>query len=453
MITRRNFVTASAVAAGTVALAACSSDTDSGTTATSTSIAGTYAYHVGNYDFGAATDKLIVTLDAEVDSASADNFAVTETMQTTDFTDATLPIVETTRDRIVADAYTCDENGDPTDAASSMVALELDVSNPDLVGVFLYRMDLQQNTWTDPYYLTVTMSEETPLTSGGEQVESLTVDTEPTAKTTDADEFSIEEFTASDGVTIRYAAKAPETESSNLVVWLHGLGEGGSGDEATDPTISVLGSKATVLIGGDFQSEVGGAHILAPQCPTFWMDNDGARGNLNDGAINADGTSYYLTSLTELIDDYVASNGIEKVVLTGCSNGGYMVMVLALNDPEKYDAYVPVCEAMPDEYITDELIESIKDCPLYFIYSTNDQIVDPTIHEEPTITRLEGAGASALHVSTSDSVVDTSGRFFDAEGNPYEYQGHFAWVHFFNNEADCNDGDQTAWGFIADSLR
>jgi predicted peptidase len=107
-------------------------------------------------------------------------------------------------------------------------------------------------------------------------------------------------------------------------------------------------------------------------------------------------------------------------------------MLLALHS--KYDAYVPICEALPDKFITDEQIQILKDLPMYFIFSLDDKVVDPNQHEIPTIKRLKEANASQLYVSSTNHVVDTSGNYKDKNGYAYMYNGHWSWIYFFNNE-------------------
>lgn len=145
-------------------------------------------------------------------------------------------------------------------------------------------------------------------------------------------------------------------------MWLHGLGEGG-----VDPHLTLLANKVVALSEGEFQQTVGSAHILVPQCPTYWMDADGKGSNYVNGAIEADGTSFYTASLEELIDAHASKVGADKIVLTGCSNGGYMVMVLLMSRPDAYVCAVPICEAMDDKFISDEQIASLRDKPLYFV--------------------------------------------------------------------------------------
>lgn len=159
--------------------------------------------------------------------------------------------------------------------------------------------------------------------------------------------------------------------------------------------------------------------------------------------------SFYTPSLKELIDAYKEATGSEKVILTGCSNGGFMSLLMAMTYPGEYDGIVPICEALKDEYITDAQLEAVKDLPMYFVYSEDDDTVVPGLYEIPTLNRLGAMGASNVHVSTTEHVTDTSGQYNDADGNPYQYAGHFSWVYFHNDETMCGEHGETAWDFIA----
>ncbi|MGM9940601.1 MAG: hypothetical protein ACI32N_01225 [Bulleidia sp.] len=419
-------------------------------TAGSDTLTGTYAVEIGGFDWGCGTTKAIITFDHVVDAVDKDTFTVTETKMATDFSQAPeFPVVEVTNPRTVTDAYLCDENGNRTDSASRYAAVELYVS-PNDGSPLLFTMSTQLNTWSDPYYLTIETAEGIVLTSEGTDVTTVTIDTALTGKTTDADMFDTASFTAADGITYNYAAYTPETESDTLVVWLHGLGEGGT--ENTDPSVTLLANKVTALAGETFQNTLGGAHVLVPQCPTYWMDNDGKGTNFNGGGIQADGTSFYTESLHELIASYKEQIKAEKVVIAGCSNGGYMTMLMGMNYADEYDVLVPICEAVPDAVITDDQISTLKDLPMFFIYSKDDTTVDPTLHEIPTIDRLIQAGAENIHVSTSEHVIDMSGEYKDADGNPYQYMGHWSWIYFDNNDSSCDECGQSVFEWIAEQL-
>lgn len=402
-------------------------------------VSGTYDIHITGYDWGAGVNEVTLNLDSTLDAVSAEDFVVTETKQTTDWTSETFDVVEATLDRQVTDAYFVDADGNKTDSPSDRVMLELYVS-PNDGSPFLFSMATQFNTYSDPYYLTINSSDTAAF--------KLDIAQDYVNKTTSADNWGLDTYESADGVKYNYAYYNPETEAKTLFVWLHGMGEGGT--ENTDPYVTILANKVTALASEEFQSTVGGAYVVAPQCPTYWMDNDGQMGNLSTG-IGADGKSFYLESLEEFIDAYKAKVGAEKVVIGGCSNGGFMTMLLSISRPDAYAGAIPICEALSDELITDEQIASLKDLPMYFIYSEDDTTVNPEYCEVPTIERLKAAGKTSdtLHVSTTEHVIDTSGEYKDEEGNPYTYMGHWSWIYFDNNDSACNEDGLTAWDFIA----
>ena len=415
----------------------------------SSTIKGTYAIHVDGYDWGAGVSKATITLDYALDAVSEKDFIVQETKQATDFTDPTFPIKEVTVDRSVTKAYLTDDKGQPTTNPSKVVTLELAVS-PNDGSPLLYSMGTGYNTWSDPYFLTITLNKDATLKSIGEEVKEFTVDTAFTKKTTAADSFKTSTFKATDGVEYKYAAYTPEEKSETLFVWLHGMGEGGTMKE-TDAYIPLLANKATAYASENFQKTVGNAHVLVPQCPTFWMDSKGDGGR--SALVENDGTSFYSQSLKELIDSYKKEVGATKVVLAGCSNGGYMTLRMAIDHPTEFAAIVPICEALKDSFITDEELKGIKDLQMYFIYSKDDATVKPEEYEIPTIKRLKDLGATNLHVSTTDSVIDTSGTYKTPEGQPYQYNGHWSWIYFDNNESKCDECNKDSWSWIAENLK
>lgn len=64
-----------------------------------------------------------------------------------------------------------------------------------------------------------------------------------------------------------------------------------------------------------------------------------------------------------------------------------------------------------------------------------------------------GKTDETLHVSTTDHVEDLSGKYKDADGNPYQYNGHWSWIYFFNNECECDVDGLKAWDFIAENVK
>ena len=407
------------------------------------------AYVIGD-DWGPAVSKTVIELDKTINSNSVnkDSFTVEESKEVYDWSDpgAGKTTVSEPAARTVLNAYTSDANGNQVSTDSNYVTIEMYVS-PSEGSPFIYNLATGFNTWCTPYNLYVSLNDEAVLMSGDEMINALNVtasiDVAGEGKICPQGEvFNMKSYTTSNGTNYSYAEYVPaEDDKKNaLVIWLHGAGEGGK-----DPYIDILGNEVTALAGEQFQGLFEGAYILTPQSPTMWMD-DGT------GAYqNGDKGSCYADSLFEMIDAYVKANDDidpDRVIIGGCSNGGYMTMEMILKHPDYFAAAYPICEAYQDQYITDEQIEAIKDMPIWFTYAKNDGTVNPGLCSEATIERLLAAGATNVHVSAFEDVHDTTGRFTDAEGNPYQYDGHWSWTYFDNNECYDENG-VNAWQWLA----
>lgn len=223
-----------------------------------------------------------------------------------------------------------------------------------------------------------------------------------------------------------YIPQAVEPGPRPLIIWLHGAGEGG-----VDPTVAYMGNKVVALSSEKVQRYFGGAYVLAPQTPTFWM-NDGS------GEYGRSGKSMYSGALMDCIEDFVSRNGNidrERIYIGGDSNGGFMTMRMFIDHPDYFAAAFPVCEALYDETISDGDINNIKDKPIWFTHAKNDPVVKPSETVEPTYKRLIAAGARNVHFTFWDNIKDIHEGFVDQEGKPFEYIGHFAWIPMLND--DC----------------
>ncbi|MGN1182516.1 MAG: prolyl oligopeptidase family serine peptidase, partial [Faecalibacillus sp.] len=415
------------------------------------------AYVVGE-DWGPAVSKTVIKLDKAIDADSvvAENLRVVEEKNATNWGEN--PDVAfgkeyiKSADRKVTKAYTSDENGNETTKASKYLTIEMYIS-PNDGSPFIYSLATGFNSWCNPYRLHVSLAKGAQLTSGDEIVSELDVtadiDVAGDGKICpQLDKINVYEksFKASDGTVYSYADYAPakDDKKNALVIWLHGAGEG-----KYDPSIDILGNEVTAYVTEEFQKEFGNAYVLVPQCPTMWMD-DGT------GAYqHGDKGSCYKDSLMELIKDYVSSNDDidnNRIVIGGCSNGGYMTMEMILANPDYFAAAFPICEAFEDQYITDEQIESIKDMGIWFTYAKTDTTVDFTKCTEPTVKRLLAAGAKNIHVSAFDDVHDTTGRFTNVDGTPYTYNGHWSWIYFDNNECYDENG-VNAWEWLGKQVK
>lgn len=396
---------------------------------------GSYTTIIEGKDYGPAITKLVVTLTEEVSSEdlSTDTFSVEATKTYDKFNEETEENEETTDTAEVAvtDIYTSDEEGEAVEEASNVVTLELE-THPDnvLTAPFNYDMITGRNTDVGVSHV-ITLNE--PVGA----LEELTVDNQDEIiyegtqdYTTDVYSFEDEEFGT---IELEYAFyDAGSEEPAPLIVLLHGGGEGGK-----DTNLVLLGNKVVALNSEEIQNYFeDGVHILAPQSPTMWLD-DGS------GEMTTNGDSMYTQALSTLIKEFVESHDIvdpNRVYLGGGSNGGYMTLNLAIENPGYFAAIFPICHAYQSEWIDDEELSTLVDTPIWMIHALNDFIVEYEPTTGDLYNRLEEAGHENLHLTTFDNVVDTSGEYQDEEGNPYEYLGHWSWIYFFNDEVSDENG-------------
>ncbi len=329
--------------------------------------------------------------------------------------------------RIVTDAYTSDDLGNRTDSGS-FVALEL--AYGPLYPMGSETANLEHNVFT---FCDYRITQVKPIETEKDSLSGLVYDTFMGGSRPQVDGWVNGVSTYPD-MPMRYGYYAPKIGSGKrpLIIWLHGAGEGGY-----DTTIAYAGNKVVNLSSEKLQKIFDGAYVLAPQIPTMWMD-DGS------GKYTQSGKSKYVEALKALIDEFVTLRSdidSDRIYIGGCSNGGFMTMRMIIDYPGFFAAAYPVCEALYDTTITDQNILDIKDTPIWFTHAKNDPIVKPEVTVVPTYERLIKAGANNVHFSFFDKVVDTSGLFKDADGNPYEYFGHGSWIYMLNDECinDYND--------------
>ena len=221
-----------------------------------------------------------------------------------------------------------------------------------------------------------------------------------------------------------YASYTPEAshEKLPLIIWLHGGGEGG-----TDPTIPLMANRAAHYASDEIQALFGGAFVLVPQSPTYWMD-DGKR-----GATRGQADDIYHEALMALIQDYVAEHpqiDQHRIYVGGCSNGGYMTLKLLLLHPNYFAAAFPSALAYQSQFISDEQMASVKHIPMWFVHSRDDSTTLAKNTVIPVYERLKAAGAKNVHLSLYDHVVDITGFF---GGEDYHYPGHWSWIYCHAN--------------------
>lgn len=75
------------------------------------------------------------------------------------------------------------------------------------------------------------------------------------------------------------------------------------------------------------------------------------------------------------------------------------------------------------------------------------------MYEIPLIKRLKAAHATNLHVSTTEHIIDTSGKYKDKNDKAYQYSGHWSWIYFHNNESKCDDCGIDVFSWIKDTIK
>ena len=221
-----------------------------------------------------------------------------------------------------------------------------------------------------------------------------------------------------------FGAKEPLPQKLPLIVWLHGAGEGGD-----DPFVTICGNKVTGLSSEHVQDVMGGAaYVLAPTCPTYWMD-DGVT------PIAQTNVSIYTKAVKACVDAVVASHDIDpdRIYVGGDSNGGFMAVRQIIDYPDFYAAAVPACSPFYSRNVTDEYLDRLKGQHIWFVHSDDDTIVDPTQTVLPIYHRLKDAGAADVHLTYYDHLEDLSGRYKDAEGRHSRYTGHLVWVPLYDD--------------------
>lgn len=222
-----------------------------------------------------------------------------------------------------------------------------------------------------------------------------------------------------DNIEMSYAHFSPKEDGvkNPLIIWLHGGGEGG-----TDATIPLSANKAANYASDEIQEIFGGAYVLAPQAPTYWMQT-------KDGIA---GTSYYTQAVLELIDEYVAGNSdidTNRIYVGGCSNGGYMTEILLNERTNYFAAGFPICGATstPNE----EYLKNVMKTPTWWTAAEGDSF---GILAAKRYEQLIELGSDNAILSLFPNVSDTSGLYKKEDGTPYEYNPHWSWMYVHNNE-------------------
>lgn len=225
----------------------------------------------------------------------------------------------------------------------------------------------------------------------------------------------------------------PEADGRELplVVWLHGGGEGGFGEDGGEyydneshlrANRGALGPATAAA-----QEILGGALVLAPQCPSAWME-DGPR---------------FEPLVREILEEVAASHAVDadRIHVTGASNGGYMTLKMLVENPGMFASAVPICGVVREYYdspgplIPDDQLTGITE-PTWLITSADDATVDPIANTVHAHELIEGSILSLYDTVTWEGV---------------EYSGHFSWIYAARN--DPSHEGRSLWEWTAAQRR
>lgn len=248
-----------------------------------------------------------------------------------------------------------------------------------------------------------------------------------------------------DGFEMRYALFTPDLAAINahrihpvfgspqptlrkvpLVLWLHGAGEGGS-----EPYRTVTGNKVVALSEADIQSKLGGAaYVLAPSCPTFWMDS-------GSGTIADDNKTIYSAAVKQLVDEIVTALAdtidTDRIYVGGLSNGGFMTCRLLADYPGFFAAGIGVCAPWEDDCATPDEVTAIAKTPLWLVQVDDDPLVSARRGPLATYWHLHELGAKDVHLTYYDHIEDETGVYHDEDGRPQRYIGHLVWINVYHD--------------------
>ena len=369
-------------------------------------------YHLGieGFDWGPNVNKVIFPLNGPQKNISASDYQVF-VKRSASFAEIPAEVAAGKRD--IISAFISDDKGQKTESGSyATLILSVGPSIPVASPIQYFRAG--GNKWID-YQLTILNTKSGQIWNK-ESSRSLGL----------TDKFDLSgKYKYNDQLTMSYGVFTPNTprEKSPLIIWLHGGGEGG-----TDPTIPIIGNKANNYASEEIQSIFEGAYVLVPQCPTAWMHN--AQKVVTWGKEN----DMYNEGLMALIKDFVKANpkiDASRIYVGGCSNGGYMSLKLILNNPDYFAAGYISALAYQSDYISDADIQRIKNVPIWFVHSKDDNTTKADITVIPVYNRLKAAGAKNVFMSLYDHVTDVSGI---VGGENYQYMGHWSWVYLHANK-------------------
>ena len=198
-----------------------------------------------------------------------------------------------------------------------------------------------------------------------------------------------------------------------LIVWLHGNGEGGTGDYQNNQSQLLANRGGVAFVTDEAQNIFGGAYVIVPQVPDTWYNNY---------------SKGYIGKLKALIDEAVAQNNADdsRIYLLGASAGGYMALRMLIEYPDDFAAVsvsAPALDRAPQRggvETTAAELERIRGKPLWLVHAADDPIISYNATSKRVYLALRDSGA----LLTVYPNIQSAGK---------AYNGHFSWIPSLNN--------------------
>lgn len=167
-----------------------------------------------------------------------------------------------------------------------------------------------------------------------------------------------------------------------VVLFLHGAGERGANNEAQLKYFPVWMASAAMR-------ERFPCFVIAPQCRegTAWSDVDW--GSMDSAAMPEQPT-HQLQAASRILDTVIETLPADpnRVYLTGLSMGGYGAWELALRQPERFAAVVPICGGGDESQAA-----RLASLPIWAWHGEADDVV-PVIRSRRMVGAIKKAGGN-----------------------------------------------------------
>ena len=277
----------------------------------------------------------------------------------------------------------------------------------------------------------------------------------------DDETAGFESVIVEDGINYQFydAGEGADT----LVVWFHGNGEGdllGSQNNVAQ----MLANRGTVAWATDeFQEILGGAYVMSFQAPDTWYYAQ------KDGLL-----AIAESEIQEVVEKYGIDPG--KILVSGCSAGGYMTTRMIIAYPELFAAAMINCpaydvaDARGGETPTDEELAAVKDSgvAIWLVQGETDSVVatadcsqrlfniltdgvevtethidqeHPEASSFTTYETADGLYKMSLYETTEENMLRFAEDYNrDGEMEEVQHSSHWSWIYTLRNNPAAADG-------------